>query len=176
MQNKTNIDIKEITYISVGVAIMIAGGFAILHLSYIFPIPGVKYILMSPYLSFVIYLLLSKIKREFTLIKFGVVFGFIMVLINLYMGAAIIITALLSQISIIALNHPQKAFWGAIFFSTYTGVSALIISKYFIGGILSEITFPWIVVTGVLCSIFGVIGVLLAKRIQKYFHIYSFES
>jgi len=176
MQNKTYCDIKEITYVSVGVAVMIAGGFVIYQLSFIFPIPGVKYILMSPYLSIVIYILLSLVQREFTLLKFGAVFGFIMMLINLYMGIAIITTAILSQLTIVAIDNRKKAFFGAILFSTYTGISTLIISKHLIGGIFSEITYPWIIITGLLCSVFGIIGVTIAKRLLKYLNRYSYEQ
>jgi hypothetical protein len=163
--------IREITYIALGVASLIAGGFAILQVSMVFPIPGVKYILMSPYLSMVIFILLTKAKGKYALLKFATTFGMIMMVMNIFMGLAIGITAVLSQFSIIRLKASGKAFYGAIFFSAYTGVSALTISKYLVGGVFEEISWIWILLTGLICALFGFLGTILAKRITKHMAI-----
>lgn len=173
--NTRELGIKELTNISIGVATMIVGGLAIYQLSYVLPIPGVKYILMSPYLSMVIFIMMNRIKGKYTLLKFGMTFGLIMIMMNLYMGLTIILTALLSQVSILAINKEDQAFYGAVLFSAYTGFLALLISKYMIGGIFMEISFLWLLITGLICLIFGITGTQLAKHILKHLVNYSYE-
>lgn len=174
MYKKHESRIKEITYGSLAIALMITGGFVIYEMSLIFPIPGIKYILMAPYLSMVIFVLLSKVQRNYILIKFGVVFGLIMILMNIYMGVTIIITTVLTQGSIQYITKNKRPFFGAIFFSMYTGICALLISKYVIGGIFLNISNGWLIITGILCLIFGVIGTVFAKKIMTYFYKNSF--
>lgn len=171
MSTASNSKVKEITYISIGVATLIAGGFAIFQISMFFPIPGIKYILMSPYLSMVIFILLSKVNDKFTLLKIGFTFGLIMMMINMYMGLTIVLTSILSQISINYLKNSFKISFGAVLFSVYAGISALFVSKYIIGGVFKEISNIWLLITGLICMIFGVIGVYLAKKIIKYLPI-----
>lgn len=168
MSTASNSKVKEITYIAIGVATLIAGGFAIFQISMFFPIPGIKYILMSPYLSMVIFILLSKVNDKFALLKIGFTFGLIMMMINMYMGLTIVLTSILSQISINYLKDSFKISFGAVLFSVYAGISALLVSKYIIGGVFKEISNFWLLITGFICMIFGVIGVYLAKKIIKY--------
>lgn len=164
---------KEITYIALGVATILVGGIVIFQLSLVFPIPCVKYILLAPYLSMMIYILLSKIKRKNVLLKIGFIFGLIMIVINLFMGMTIIITTILSQLTSIIVPSTNKAFYGAVFFSGYTGVSALIISKYLIGGVFKDISSLWMIFTALICAVFGILGTLLAKKILRHLEKYS---
>lgn len=168
---------REIAFIAVGVATLIAGGGVIFIISSVFPLPGVKYILMSPYLSMVIYVIQSKIPVKFTLLKMGIVFALIMTVINLFMGITIIITTLLTQMSITFIKRfDKKTFWGSVLFSTYTGLCALTISKYIIGGIYREISSMWFLLIGLVCLVFGILGTLLAKKVLRYLRTYSFEQ
>lgn len=165
--------VKEIVNIAIGVATIIGGGFFILQLSMIFPLPGVKYMMMSPFLSMVIYILLNRIQSKFALIKIGSVFGLIMTFINLFMGLAIIITSILTQASILLIQAPRKkALYGAILFSGYTGFCALTISKYIVGGVFMEISLSWLLLTGAICLVFGAIGTYLAGKLMKYIKIF----
>lgn len=176
LTRKSDFDIKELTLISIGVATIIAGGIGIFQLSLIFPLPGVKYMLLSPYLSMVIFILLTKVNSKFALLKIGCTFGFIMMMMNLYMGFTIIITALASQLSIVHINNSKKAFYGAVLFSTYAGVIALTISKYMIGGVFKEISIIWFIITGLICFVFGILGTILAKKVMRHKSFYSYEK
>lgn len=167
-----NFKVGEITYIAIGIAAMISGGIFILQISTIFPLPGMKYILMAPYLSIIIYILLSIVQTNFAMLKIGCVFGFLMTFINLFMGLAIILTALLTQISILFLgDFTKKAFWGAILFSGYTGVCAVAISKYLVGEALRNISNWWLVLIGVICLGFGSLGTVVARKIVKHIRL-----
>ncbi len=172
----THIDSKEITSVAIGIAAMICGGIVIYQVSTVFPIPGSKYMIMSPYLSMVIFILLSRISNKWAVLEIGCVFSFIMVFINVFMGVAIISTSMLTQLSIILIENPKtRAFVGSLLFSGYTGFCALGISKYVVGGVFRNISNTWLVYTGLICLVFGFFGTLLARRIQIHLNMYSYR-
>jgi len=173
---KQSFNIKELTYIALGVAAIIAGGFIIFQVSMIFPFPGVKYIMMAPYLSMMFMVIQWKINRRFVLLKAGTVFGLIMLLFNLYMGMAIIVTAILAQSTSQLFPFKNRYFWASSLFSGYTGLSTLLISKYFIGGIYLKINMTWILVCGLICLLFGMAGAYYAKKIIVYIKRPSLET
>lgn len=167
---------KDLATIAMGVAAMIGGGFVIFQISLIFPIPGVKYILMAPYLSMTIYIILKKVSHKHGLLAIGITFSLIMSVINIFMGIAIIATAMLSVLSTTGMNKANKAFFGAACFSGYTGFTTLVISKYFIRGVFQSITHLWIVIVTAVCFGFGVVGVLYAKKLLKYLTKQTIET
>ena len=123
---------------------------------------------MAPYLSMMIFILLKKIKRKNALLKIGFSFGLIMIIINPFMGVTIIITTILSQLSTMRLSNTHQAFYGAVLFSGYTGMVALFVSKYVIGGVFTDISSLWLILSGLACLVFGAIGTLFAKKILKH--------
>lgn len=171
-----NRSMKDLIIIAMGVAAMIGGGFVIFQISLVFPIPGVKYIMMAPYLSMMIYIILNKVKHKNAIFGVGITFSLIMTLINLYMGLAIITTTLLAALSTIGMKKQHKTFWAASGFSGYTGLTTLIISKYMIGGAFQSISPIWIVTATILCFGFGIGGVVYAKKVLRYLTKYSFET
>ncbi len=174
---KVDLSTRDITYMAIGIAAMIVGGFVIYQISMVLPIPGVKYILMSPYLSMVIFMILSKVRQNYAMLKFGCVFGFIMCIINVFMGASILLTAFLTQGSMLAVKgHDKQVLIGAILFSGYAGFSALAISKYLIGGVFREIPDIWLFNTGILCLGFGAIGTVFATKVMKHLNMYSYRQ
>ncbi|RXV60496.1 hypothetical protein DWB64_11125 [Fusibacter sp. A1] len=62
----------------------------------------------------------------------------------------------------------------SVLFSAYTGVTALGLSKLMIGGGFSEIPWYWVLVSGMLNSISGFVGVLFASRIMR--HMKGFDK
>ncbi len=156
---------KEITTIAMGVATLIGGGMGIYFLSAFFAVPGSKYLLMAPYLSIIFYVMQFKLKSKYTLLKIGTVFALIMTVINIFMGIAILLTTLLTCLTVLPLaTIDLRAFWGSVLFSGYTGGCALLITKYFIGG-LDAVSNMWILVVAVICAGFGVLGTMVAKRV-----------
>lgn len=156
---------KEITTIAMGVATLIGGGMGIYFISAFFAVPGSKYLLMAPYLSTIFYVMQFKLKSKYTLLKIGTVFALIMTVINIFMGMAILLTTLLTYLTVLPINHIEsRAFWGSVLFSGYAGGCALLITKYFIGG-LDAVSNVWILVVAVICAGFGVLGTGVAKRV-----------
>jgi len=173
---KKSVNIKELTYISLGVAILIAGGFAILQLSMIFPIPGTKYILMAPYISMVFMVIQTKLGKQLILLKIGLTFGAIMSIFNLYMGITILLTSVLTQVTMLFLPVRKRAFWGSSLFSLYMGLSALTVSKHLLGGIFLGISGLWILAIAFICLIFGLAGAMYARRIMTYLNTHITEN
>lgn len=158
---------KELTTIGISIAAVIGGGLTMYLTSSMIPVPGFKYIMLSPLLSLTIYILQRRIAQKHTIIKFGIAFSFIMSLMNIYMGLAIFMTTIMTYLStrLIRVNPPMSS---GILFSFYTGFVSLLISKYMIGGIFQEISFVAMGVVGLFCSLFGWIGVMLGKKIYEH--------
>ena len=156
---------NEITTIAMGVATLIGGGMGIYFLSAFFALPGSKYLLMAPYLSTIFYVMQYKLTSKYTLLKIGTVFALIMTVINIFMGIAILLTTLLTYLTVLPFKSLDlRAFWGSVFFSGYTGGCALMITKYFIGG-LESVSNLWIAGIALICAGFGVLGTSVAKRV-----------
>ncbi len=163
----------EIALIAMSVAMIIGGGIGIYMISAVFPIPGGKYIMMAPFVSTVLYIIQIKLKGNFTILKLGAVFALTMTIINVFMGIAIIVTTLLTHFSIRWIaSYEKKAFWGGVLFAGFMGLSALTITKAFIGGIVDDVPYYWFVGIGMLCSVFGVFGTMLAKRALRHLNGY----
>mgnify|MGYP004703231359 CR=1 FL=1 len=159
----------EIALIAISVAMIIGGGIAIYMISAVFPIPGSKYVMMAPVLSTILYVIQMKLKDVYTIAKFGGVFALTMSIINLFMGLAILVTTLFTHVSIVWMRDIEKrAFWGSILFAGYTGLCALTITKIFIGGIVDDVPYFIFIIIGLACSIFGILGTIIAKRVLKH--------
>lgn len=160
---------KDITHIAISVAVLISGGYAIFFISKLFPLPGVKYLMMAPFLSIVVYVMLMKVEARLTILMMGSVFGIIMGIMNIYMGIAILMTAVLSQVCLWPVkNQKFRAYLGGMLFPGFTGLTALWVSKYMIGGIFEDISLPWVIMTGITCTLIGAISSLMARRLMRY--------
>lgn len=166
--NKSASKTKELTYIALSLASLIVGGSVVYQVSMVLPIPGIKYVFLAPFMSMVIYILLSILNQKLVLLKMGMVFGLIMSMMNLYMGLAILMTAVSSQVVLTLYSGQQRPFLGGVAFAFFTGTSALFISKYMIGGVFGSLSLIWILLVGLMCMVFGIAGSILGNNLMKY--------
>lgn len=160
---------KEVAIIAIGVAVIIGGGMGIFVISTVFPIPGVKYLLMSPYLSMAIHTILCKSKSKLTLLKLGTVFAMIMTTINLLMEIAIFLTTIFTHISVKPIKKfDQGVFWSSVLFSAYMPIFALAMARVAIGEIAYGISNWWLLLIGLFSAVFGVLGANFSKVIFKH--------
>lgn len=160
---------REIVNIAIGIAALIGGGMGIYAMSAAFPIPGAKFMLMAPYLSIVLYIIQSRVRSNFVVLKLATVFALIMSFINIFMGLAIVLTGIFTQLSIVKIKNPERRiFWGSVLFSAYTGLCALVVTKTFIGGVVASVPYWVLVGISIICGCFGIFGTKVAKRILKY--------
>lgn len=159
---------KEITLIAIGIAIMIGGGLGIYLASGFIPIPGTKYALMAPFLSIVLYVVLSQLKSVFAISKFGFVFAAIMTTINPFMGIAIFFTTMMTQLTMLVFRgHESRAFFGSISFSIFTGISGLFITGIRIWRQNPMFLITALLIISLLCGVFGTIGAMTARKIHN---------
>lgn len=156
-----NIKTKNITEIGIALATLIVGGYAIFMVSGAIVLPGIKYILMGPYLSLVMTIVIRRIKTKYLIIKFNFVFAAVMSMLNPFMGLAILLTGIATEItsSVVKNNLNLKSIIAGTFYSGYVTMSALIVSKLLIGGpIFEKITNTWILTAFVIACLSGFIG------------------
>lgn len=159
---------RLITNVGLGVAAMIGGGFAIYQISSIFPLPGMKYIMMAPYLSMVIYILIVRVRSRFALLLIGGVFGGIMALINVIMGLSIFATALAAQLIMLPIKPLKiRAAVGATAFGGFSGIISILISRVFID-IYKQVSYSWMVIALIIATLFGALGAYFASKIMKH--------
>lgn len=160
---------SALTNIAMGVGALIVGGLAIFSISRIIPFPGGKYLLMAPYLSMVIYVIMHRVPRSITPFLVGGVFGGIMGFVNLFMGLSIVLTGIGAALSSVPFkDEKHKIFIGATAFSTFTLLTSLNISKYMIGGVFETIPNWWIYAATLIGTGFGAFGALIGRHILKY--------
>jgi energy-coupling factor transport system substrate-specific component len=166
--NKSKISIRDIAHIAMGIAALICGGFVILQISLVFPLPGIKYIFMAPFISMVIYILIQKLESTYGFMWSGLVFAVVMIVFSIFMTIAIAITSILTQLSVLLIRNVKwRNIVGSILFSTFMGLSALFVSKFMIGGVYAELSNIWILVTGIICTAFGNVGVFFGIKLSK---------
>lgn len=165
---------KDMTSIAIGVAVLIAGGYLIYAISQMMPLPGFKYMMMAPYMSMVMYVLQERIKSDYAFVFIGLIFAAVMTIINVFMGLAILSTTILSHLSaLVVRDRKQKNQVRAVLFSGFTGLTSLLISKYMIGGVFVHIRLSWSFAVGMICSILGIFGILMGKKIMKHIRALS---
>lgn len=165
---------KDITQIAMTVSAMLVGGFVIYLFSSRFPLPGFKYAAMSPYLSFVVAMILINFRLKGSVLMVNAVFAMVMSLVSIYMAIAILSTGVLTQLTQIMLPKEwrHKNLVVSAMYSVYTVGTALIVSKLFIAKEIFEIiTWPYIFILMVLAFILGLLGAyagaLLGNRVYK---------
>lgn len=164
--SRTNI----ITTIGVGLAAIIGGGFSIVQLAMVLPVPGAKYVIISPFMAFGLFIIAEKINHKFTYGMMGLALGLILSMISLYMGLAIILTTIVSQLAVILVYRNKfRNYVGAIVFASATVIFSLLISKYMIGGVFESLKFSWILGLSSIGLIAGFIGSYAGGKIMKYF-------
>ena len=165
---------KDITQIAMTVSAMLVGGFMIYLFSSRFPLPGFKYAAMSPYLSFIVAMILINFSLKGSILIVNAVFAMVMSLVSLYMAMAIFMTGVLTEITqrILPKEWRYKNQVVSAMYSVYTVGTALIVSKLFIAKeIFEKITWPYIFILMVLAFGLGLLGAyagaFLGKRIYK---------
>lgn len=157
MNSKT----KNITEIGIALATLIVGGYAIFMVGGAIVLPGFKYLLMGPYLSLVMTIVIMRIKVKYLIFKFNLVFAGIMSMLNIFMGLSILLTGIATELttSLVRGNLKLKSVVGGSFYSGYVTMSALIVSKMMIGGpIFEKITNTWILIAFLIACLLGFIG------------------
>lgn len=127
---------KELSIIAMTISLIVVVGFLFYFLSYIFPVPGSKFILLAPFLSFMFSIPVNIIKKKGVIFVLSLLFAIFMSIINVFMGAAIFSAGLLTEISSLFLNKinkNKKTLYSTAFFPFYSFLTFVITSKFLLG-------------------------------------------
>jgi len=105
---KKNMTTQKLVYLSLTVAAMVAGGWFIYLLAVTLPLPGFKYLTMTPYLSFITTFVILYFKDKNSFFYVNTCFSLIMSLINIYMGITIFTVGVITQVAIYTLPRTLK--------------------------------------------------------------------
>lgn len=173
-EKQSNMRTKDITQIAMTVSAMLVGGFIIYMISSRFPLPGFKYAAMSPYLSFIVAMLLINFNLKRSVLIVNTVFALVMSMVSLYMALAIFSTGVLTQITqmIVPKRWQFKNLVVSALYSVYTVGTALAVSKLFIAREIFEIiTWPYMLTLMTIAFVLGLLGAyagnLLGNRILR---------
>lgn len=169
------LNLRESIFISLLVSMLIGGGYVLYIVSTYFPLPGMKYVILAPYLSLIICALRILITHKWAVIRFNIVFAMIMSLISIYMSMAIVITTLLTEVTGLALgkfNHGFRSVITSALYSFYSVFISLITVKYILLTTdainINNVMIISLSLVGFILGIFGAkIGEQVGERVLK---------
>ncbi|TCK98568.1 energy-coupling factor transport system substrate-specific component [Natranaerovirga hydrolytica] len=153
------------TYSAITVSILFVGGFFIYSLSATLAVPGGRFILMAPFLGFVLYFPLTKFRTYGLISKITGVFALILSYVNLFMGLAIFSSGLLTDITSFVmfrkLNKEYKIILTTSLYPLFATLTSFYVTTYithtnfFKFNALSIYLFMLLVIFIVLLGLFG---------------------
>lgn len=160
---------RKVTTFAIFIALMIVGGYILYSISKVLPIPGSKFIVMGPYLTFVMILPLIRYPRFGTLSLINLAFGGLMVILSPWMTLAIVISGILADCALllpIQVKAKQLLAMGV-----YNGISLLTsvyITTYITGNTLYKIiNLKVLVVAFVISAVTGALGGYAGLKVDK---------
>lgn len=168
-KNKRLFNTKDVAIIAMQVAALIVGGYFIVLTVGQFPLPGIKYVAMAPYLTLIMVIVAGTSKKPYRIFYVNLVFAAIMSTVNLYMGLAIFLVGGICGLEERFLNHVSfKNEILGISYAVWTVGISLLVSKYLIGSALFQLITPIYMLLMMLCAVFtGGIGAYFARIILK---------
>lgn len=167
---------EELTFMALMVSALLVGGYVLYILSKTIPLPGSKFVIMAPYLSLVMYLSINHLKKTWTMTIISIVFGMVISIFSLFMGIAIIVAGILSDLTGLILPNklvPQLSLKiVASSYSFWSFAVSLFITDFITGNVLYGAFGPLsFIAMGVLVFSLGYLGTLIGSitslRIKK---------
>lgn len=162
---------SDITYMSFSIILLITGGFFLYYMSLVFPVPGSKFIIMSAYLSLVLFFPIKKIQKIGVMSLISIIFGLILSIFTLFMGISIILTGILADITTLIFlrnyNTNKKIILSASFYPLYAYITSIYITNFVTGNLLYNIVeLPIFILVGLIIFILGIIGSFIGYKIN----------
>jgi hypothetical protein len=174
MKNSNNISTKELVSLALTVAALIVGGYMLYLVGISFPIPGIKYLILTPYMSFMITFILLRFDNKKSFFYVNTTFALIMSLMSIYMGITIFAVGLVTQIilHIFPKKYPLYLYVASfvyaetiVFFAMFTSAIVMNLPLY---DHLSTLHLIIIAFLGLITSVLGCIaGQVIIKRLPN---------
>lgn len=137
---------------------------------------GMQYLMMAPFLGFMVCRMVIQINYRFVVLKMSLIFGGLMVMVSVHMTIAMIISGALTEVVLYSLKRKKfKAVIAGMLFACFAVTMALVIAKIMIGGIFESISWPWILVVVMISMLIGLIGSLLGRVVSREMKKSSYE-
>lgn len=162
---------KDITLIALTGALTVIIGYVFYIIGSFLPIPGHKFVIFAPFLSFMMFIPVRKIGRLGVMTAVSVVFAALMAPVTFFMALAILLTGLSTEITAFLLFRNYNTIWkmiGAVaFYPTYAVLWAFVTAQYFTGNAIYRLVGGWsfIVVLCLLIYGLGLLGGFLSEKV-----------
>jgi len=163
---------RDITFMSLTVVLLIAGGYLLYYMSLFFPVPGSKFIVMGAYLSLVVYFPMKKVNKLGTIALVSIIFGSILSIFTFFMGIAIILTGLLTDLTTFIIGRGYKnesvIILSAASYAFYSFMTSVYVTNVVSGNMLYDVvSIKVFVIVGFIIFVLGIIGAKTGQMIYK---------
>lgn len=172
---------KEITLMALVAALTVAVGSIFYFIGHLFPVPGYKFIVFAPFLGFMVYIPMRKIRKLGVLSAINLIFGLIMSSVSFIMTIAIIaagvIAELVGWVLFRGYDTPRKTMLAAGLYPVAAVLCASYASFVFTGNLLYQLAGGWqfILLLSTVIYGLGIAGAYLSDRIV-YRRIFQSEN
>lgn len=162
---------KDITLIALTGALTVVIGYAFYIVGSFLPIPGHKFVIFAPFLSFMMFIPVCKIQKIGVMIAVSTVFAVLMAPVTFFMALAIFLTGLSAEITALLLFRNYKTTWKMIgsvaLYPTYAILWAFATARYFTGNAIYRFVggWPFVVFLCLLVYGLGLLGGYLSNKV-----------
>ncbi|MFP4200087.1 MAG: hypothetical protein ACOCVQ_01010 [Bacillota bacterium] len=125
---------KHVAYIGILAGVVFAGGWVFYYAGHLLPLPGGKFLTMTPYLAFAMSMVLDRVRSPWTLTMVGVAMGAIAAMFTPLMSLAIVTSGIAADLTarivpgdpnaparryVAAAAYPFWGFWAFTLISMY---------------------------------------------------------
>jgi hypothetical protein len=163
---------RDITFMSLTVVLLIAGGYLLYYMSLFFPVPGSKFIVMGAYLSLVVYFPMKKVNKLGTIALVSIIFGSILSIFTFFMGIAIILTGLLTDLTTFIIGRGYKnetvILVSAAAYAFYSFMTSIYVTNVVSGNMLYDVvSIKAFLIVGFIIFILGLFGAKVGQMIYR---------
>lgn len=167
-----SMETRDITFMSLTVVLLIAGGYLLYYMSLFFPIPGSKFIMMATYLSLVVYFPMKKVNKLGTIALISIIFGGILSIFTFFMGLAIIVTGLLTDVTTLIIGRGYKnesvIIISAASYALYSFITSIYTTNILSGNMLyNVVSIKMFIIVGIFIFSLGLIGAKIGQILYK---------
>lgn len=162
---------KEITLIGVVSALTVVIGSVFYFIGHLFPVPGYKFVVFAPFLGFMMYIPVRKVRKMGVMSAVSLVFGLIMSMVSMIMSVAIIVAGVSAEILAWLLfrryDSVKKTVLAVGLYPVTAVLSASYASFYFTGNVLYQLVGGgwFVLVLSLIIYALGAVGAGLSDRV-----------
>lgn len=162
---------RKVATFGIFTALMILGGSILYFISKLLPIPGSKLIVMGPYLTLILTLVINRYPRFGTISVINFVFGALMIIISPWMTFSIIVTGIISDIiMLLPIWFKVKQLLAMGVYNGMSLLTSVYIANYITGNTVFIILDPKVIIIAtIIAFITGILGGYAGLKVDKIY-------